>query len=512
MTNDQNDAEDNVSDKFNAYGGGTCSPGGTCYRYLALAFMSFLGFGSYFCFDNPGALQDVIIKDMDLTNTQFTYLYSSYSLPNIILCFVGGFLIDRVFGIRFGTALYASIVFIGQLVVAAGSFFDSFPIMILGRVIFGIGGESLAVAQNYYAVLWFKGRELNMVFGLQLSFARVGSAVNFLIMDQLYKFVHQYFKGRECLGVTLLIASATCLISFVCAICLAYMDKKVKPGNEVQTVEKKEEVVKLTDVKDFSPSFWLISLICVAFYVAIFPLIALAKMFFMRKFGLSPVEANSVNSILYALSAGLSPVLGLLIDKTGWNVFWVLLSIAITIGGHVMLACTFWYPLYAMLVLGIGYSLCASALWPMISLVIPEYQLGTAYGVAQALQNGGLAFATMLAGILVDYGGYLILEIFFLSSLFVAMLACIAMWIYDINTSGILNMTVSQRTAYESTKQANQLLSDPYLQCSSEVYPNEIINPQSDIQIRNRYLARIGAANVPDNIDPLSTQVFRTLR
>lgn len=51
--------------------------------------------GSYFCFDNPGALQDIITKDMNLSTTQFSYLYSSYSLPNIVLCFVGGFLIDR---------------------------------------------------------------------------------------------------------------------------------------------------------------------------------------------------------------------------------------------------------------------------------------------------------------------------------------------------------------------------------------------------------------------------------
>lgn len=72
-------------------------------------------------------------------------------------------------------------------------------------LVFRIGGESLAVAQNYYAVLWFKGRELNMVFGLQLSFARVGSAVNFLVMEHLYKLVHHYFKGREGLGMTLLI-------------------------------------------------------------------------------------------------------------------------------------------------------------------------------------------------------------------------------------------------------------------------------------------------------------------
>lgn len=57
-----------------------------------------------------------------------------------------------------------------------------------------IGGESLAVAQNNYAVLWFKGKELNMVFGFQLSFARVGSTVNFNVMEPLYKYVQNHIS------------------------------------------------------------------------------------------------------------------------------------------------------------------------------------------------------------------------------------------------------------------------------------------------------------------------------
>nr|CAD7194850.1 unnamed protein product [Timema douglasi] len=51
--------------------------------------------GSYFCYDNPGALQDNFISDLGLTTSEFVYLYSWYSWPNVVLCFVGGFLIDR---------------------------------------------------------------------------------------------------------------------------------------------------------------------------------------------------------------------------------------------------------------------------------------------------------------------------------------------------------------------------------------------------------------------------------
>lgn len=70
---------------------------------------------------------------------------------------------------------------------------------------FSIGAESLAVAQNNYAVLWFKGKELNMVFGLQLSFARVGSFVNFMVVDGIFDWVNKTYEGYECLGIVLLL-------------------------------------------------------------------------------------------------------------------------------------------------------------------------------------------------------------------------------------------------------------------------------------------------------------------
>ena len=58
----------------------------------------------------------------------------------------------------------------GQVIFAGGGLLGSFTIMQIGRFVFGIGGESLAVAQNTYAVTWFKGKELNMVFGFQVVY------------------------------------------------------------------------------------------------------------------------------------------------------------------------------------------------------------------------------------------------------------------------------------------------------------------------------------------------------
>lgn len=141
------------------------------------------------------------------------------------------------------------------------------------------------------------------------------------------------------------------------------------------------EVVRLSDIKDFPVSFWLMCGSCVAYYVAIFPFIGLGKVFFERKFDFTPDQSNTVNSIIYVVSGIFSPVFGIVIDKFGRNIFWVFLAIVATIASHGLLAFSFINPYVAMVNMGLAYSLLASALWPMVALVVPEYQLGTAYGM-----------------------------------------------------------------------------------------------------------------------------------
>lgn len=104
-------------------------------------------------------------------------------------------------------------------------------------------------------------------------------------------------------------------------------------------------------------------------------------MFFERKYGYDPAAANTVNSLVYSISAIASPILGYLVDRTGKNVSWVILSIFATIIAHGMLAFTNVNPYVCMILMGLSYSMLASSLWPLIALVTPEYQLGTAYGM-----------------------------------------------------------------------------------------------------------------------------------
>lgn len=107
------------------------------FRYLALVFMCFITFGSFFCYDTPAALQDKFKSDLKISTATFTAFYSWYSWPNVILCFFGGFLIDHVFGIRLGTIVFSSFVLVGHVVFGFGALTNNIPTMDLGRFIFG---------------------------------------------------------------------------------------------------------------------------------------------------------------------------------------------------------------------------------------------------------------------------------------------------------------------------------------------------------------------------------------
>ncbi|XP_041985206.1 major facilitator superfamily domain-containing protein 1-like [Aricia agestis] len=472
--------------------GSWCHPANKIHRFFALLLMCFLCFGSYFCYDTPGALGDHFKFDSGLNTSQFALLYSIYSWPNVVLCFIGGYLIDRCFGVRLGAIIYMSIVFIGAVVFALGVYINAFWLMIMGRFIFGIGGESLQVAVNNYVVLWFKGRELNMVFGLQLSFSRFGSTVNFWVMQPVYAWVGQYYGGYEKLGVTLFIASLTCLGSLICGLILGFMDHRAERILGRQEEQSNNEPFRLSDILHFKLVFWLLCVICVAYYVAIFPFIALAKVFFERKYDLSPQDANTVNSMVYFISAGLSPFFGILIDKTGRNVMWVTLSIITTVASHSLLAFTFINPYLGVVCLGISYSLLASGLWPLVAMIVPSHQLGTAYGICQAVQNLGLATVIILTGMIVDAYGYLMLEMFFVGCLFIALIAAVLIYIVDSANNGVLNMTIAEREALKpettesNTEETANLLDNESSQDEGDSAPAT----HSD-RIRSRYLAQI---------------------
>eukprot|EP00112_Aurelia_sp_Birch-Aquarium-sp1_P024618 Seg786.5 transcript_id=Seg786.5/GoldUCD/mRNA.D3Y31 product="Major facilitator superfamily domain-containing protein 1" protein_id=Seg786.5/GoldUCD/D3Y31 len=428
-------------------GSAFCDPRRRHHRFLILIFICFLSFGTYFCMDNPAAMQGIILDDLKINKATFMRLYAWYSYPNVILALCGGFLIDRVFGIRLGAFIFACFITVGQVIFALGAYLNKYWLMELGRFVFGVGGESLAVAQNTYAASWFKGRELNMVFGLQISMARIGSTVNMNIMQPVYKQFKNISKepdGYKILGYSLFFAAIFCLFSLMVSMVLAYFDRranKILHKDEAKT----GEVISFKDIKDFPGSCWLIFFICVTYYVAVFCFIDLGLVFFEAKFDLTAKEASVCNSLVYLISAGASPVFGFVVDRTGLSLMWLLLAIFATLGSHALLGLTFLTPYVAMGIMGVGYSLLACALWPLVARIVPSHQLGTAYGLMQSIQNLGLAVFAQVSGSIVDNSGYLILEVFFCGCLCASLLAAVVLYIWDAAKGAGLNDTAKLR-------------------------------------------------------------------
>ncbi|KAM7534093.1 hypothetical protein Aperf_G00000108956 [Anoplocephala perfoliata] len=442
-----------------------------------------MSFGSYFCYDNPAALQEVFLTDLHLTVTQFMNLYAFYSWPNVVLSFVGGFFIDRVIGIRWGAILFACIIFVGQCVFAAGAFASSVYLMYFARFLFGIGGESLSVAQNAYATAWYSANELNFVFGLSLSMARIGSTVNMNTMRLLHKAIGSRFhvSERTQMGITLLIASSTCLFSLCCALSLSYFYKRhlraknmvvlqitpeaeaftqdIQPGTSEAVVQQEhldQEKIKFRDILHFPAPIWLICAICVAYYVAVFPFISLGLVFYRRKFELDASEAAVVNSLIFIISAVASPLVGLAVDWIGYSLTWVTSGVALASVCHAIFAFASHgvSPVAVTAFLGLSYSILASSLWPMVGAVLPQHQRATAYGLIQSIQNLGLGLISILTGFIVDSKGYFVLELFFLLCTSVALLATACLVLWDSRNGYKLNSRSKRRQKKTPTSEA----------------------------------------------------------
>lgn len=156
-------------------------------RWFILFLTCVLMIGNYYCYDIPAALNSQLEESLGEPSnypTLFSLLYSVYSLPNIILPFFGGYFVDR-FGINICLTVFSVCISIGQLILTIGVSFKSWPLMYLGRAIFGLGGENLGVASSAMLAIWFKDKELALAFGLNLSISRLGSVLNNVLSPRL---------------------------------------------------------------------------------------------------------------------------------------------------------------------------------------------------------------------------------------------------------------------------------------------------------------------------------------
>merc|ERR1712178_236418 len=150
-----------------------------------------MGFGCTFCFDSPAALQTDIKSALNMTQTEFMLLYTFYSAPNIVMCVVGGFLVDVILGKRIAAILFTFLVLSGQSILAFGVSLGEKWILYLARFIYGLGGESLITERSAYCVAWFSGSILNLAMGIALTVTRLGSTVSINLLGPMYEFFQQ---------------------------------------------------------------------------------------------------------------------------------------------------------------------------------------------------------------------------------------------------------------------------------------------------------------------------------
>ena len=112
-----------------------------------------------------------------VTTRRYSLQYVLYSAPNCVIAIVGGQLIDRL-GTQRSLFIFVSLVTVGHAIYALGFSVSSYAVCLIGRIVFGLGGESLSVVGSTILAQWFKGREIAFAMGLNLSFIRLGSVAN----------------------------------------------------------------------------------------------------------------------------------------------------------------------------------------------------------------------------------------------------------------------------------------------------------------------------------------------
>ncbi|MDP4174307.1 MAG: MFS transporter [Bacteroidota bacterium] len=375
------------------------------YRWGVLIFVSLAMFGNYYIYDCISPLADLLAKQLNFSDSNIGLLQAIYSIPNVFMVLIGGIIIDRL-GTRISTFIFAMLCFLGALVTAVSS---SLTFMAVGRLIFGLGAESLIVAVTTVIGRWFKGKELSFAFGINLTIARLGSfaALNSPSWGRSF---YSYWQTPLLIGV------AAGVISVVSVIVYIMMDVNATRNFSLREVPKQDEI-KFKEIFNFGSSFWFITLLCVTFYSAIFPFQTFAVKFFMETHGITREAGGFLSSMLTLSAMILTPLFGLLADYMGKRSFLMMLGSLLIIPVYLLMAYTHVNLYIPMAIMGISFSLIPAVMWPSVALIVDESRLGTAYGLMTMVQNIGLSGFNLLIGWANDTSGGYTMGMWIFSSL-----------------------------------------------------------------------------------------------
>jgi MFS family permease len=355
------------------------------FRWLVLIFVSLAMFGSYYAYDALSPLADVLKEQLHFTDLDIGFLQAIYSFPNIFTVLIGGFIIDRI-GLRKSLMIFGVLCFLGPAITVASG---HLPLMAAGRLIFGMGAESLNVAVTAALARWFRGKELSFAFGLNLTASRLGT---FAALNSPTWARAAYASWRIPFLIALAFTSMCVVGSAIYWMLEVYAEKNYHLGG-VST-----DKVVFADLWKFGVSYWLIVALCIVFYSAIFPFQTFAVKFFMEAHGTSREFGGFLSSMLTLFAMIATPLFGLWVDRVGKRALLMMLGSLLLIPVYLMMAYTHINLYVPMAMMGVAFSLIPAVMWPSVAYIVDQSKLGTAYGLMTMIQNIGLFGLNLLVG------------------------------------------------------------------------------------------------------------------
>lgn len=381
------------------------------FRWVVLISISLTMFGNYYVYDCIAPIADLLAKQLGFSDSNIGLLQAIYSIPNVVMVLIGGYVVDRI-GTRKAILIFGTLCFFGAVVTSLSG---ALTVMASGRLIFGLGAESLIVAVTTAVAKWFRGKELSFAFGINLMISRAGT----LLAQQSPSwagFAYNYWRNPLLISVGF---GALCIVgAIVYWILEVYAEKKYQVGPAGAT-----DKVVFSDIRSFGLSYWYIVALCITFYSAIFPFETFAYQFFMDAHHVTREAGGDLVGMLTLFTMFGTPIFGLFVDKLGKRALLMMLGSLLLIPVYLMMAymrsasyVTVYLPssadghfafvahhlppilLLTMAAMGIAFSLIPAVMWPSVAYLVEQSKLGTAYGLMTMIQNIGLAGFNLMVG------------------------------------------------------------------------------------------------------------------
>jgi nitrate/nitrite transporter NarK len=383
-------------------------------RWAALIIVSFTMMWGYFLTDALSPLMTMLEEQMGWTSLEFGQFNWAYCWFNVFLFMLifGGIILDKM-GVRFTGIVTCILMLAGALIKyyavtqissgpEAGTIFGMRTqvfVACLGYAIFAVGTENCGITVSKVITKWFAGKELALAMGVQVAVARLGTAAALVFCPIIAK----HFS----VSAPLLLSAILLCIGFLAYLVFCHMDKKFD-AEVAQAQTEPDDVFKVKDLKLIitNRGFWLIALLCLMFYSAVFPFMKYAASLMENKYGVSTTLAGLIPSLIPFGNLIMTPLFGGISDKKGKGATIMIIGSLLLILVHVLFALPllnyWWFAAFIMVILGIAFSLVPSAMWPSVPKIIPQKLVGSAYALIFWVQNIGLGFVPLLIGGILD--------------------------------------------------------------------------------------------------------------